>query len=50
MTHDTEQPVRGKQDGGVGLRSVQAVASRYDGKLIVEWDNETFTPYVLMRL
>lgn len=39
-------PVSMKKDGGLGLRSVRAVAARYGGELLVEWDETTFTAYV----
>ena len=45
---DDGQPVSGKKDGGFGLRSVHAVTERYGGKLIAEWDEDTFTAYVMM--
>jgi len=45
---DDGQPVSGKKDGGFGLRSVQAVVERYGGKLITEWDGNTFTAYVII--
>lgn len=47
LSHDG-QPVSGKQDGGFGLRSVQAVTERYGGKLLTEWCAETFKAYALM--
>lgn len=43
-------PVSGKQDGGLGLKSVQTVAMRYDGEFITKWDEELFTAYVLLSL
>jgi sensor histidine kinase regulating citrate/malate metabolism len=42
-------PVSKKENGGLGLRSVQVVAARYNGKLMTEWDNEFFTAYVLLK-
>lgn len=50
ICQDGEQPVSAKKDGGLGLRSVQAVASRYGGELLTEWNRETFTAYVLIGL
>ena len=43
-------PASTKPGGGFGLRSVQAIASRYDGELIAEWDESTFTVYVMVKL
>lgn len=43
-------PISAKKDGGFGLRSAQAVAARYGGELMVEWDRDVFTAYVLMRV
>lgn len=43
-------PLSSKKDGGLGLKSVQAIAARYDGELITQWDEEIFTAYVLLRL
>jgi len=50
VLQDNSRPVTMKKDGGLGLRSVQAVAARYGGELMTEWDIETFTAYVLLSL
>lgn len=47
---DGAQLVSSKKDGGLGLRSIQAIAARYGGEMITEWDKLSFTAYVLMRL
>jgi hypothetical protein len=44
------QPVSGKKEGGFGLRSVRAVTERYGGKLITEWDPDTFMAYAIMNV
>lgn len=43
-------PISGKQDGGLGLKSVQTIAMRYGGEFITKWDEELFTAYVLLSL
>lgn len=50
LAHDAGQAISSKPDGGFGLKSVQAVAMRYDGELITEWDDTTYTAYAYMRL
>lgn len=47
---DDRRPVSPKKDGGFGLRSIEAVASRYEGYILTEWDEETFTTSVLLRV
>jgi sensor histidine kinase YesM len=42
-------PISTKKSGGLGLRSVKAVAERYDGKLMAEWDEDAFTVYILLK-
>lgn len=49
ITAENGQPVSAKKNGGFGLRSVRAVATRYDGTMLTEWDNNTFTAYVMLR-
>ncbi|MDR0442057.1 MAG: ATP-binding protein, partial [Treponema sp.] len=44
------KPVSAKKDSGFGLRSVRAVAARYDGEVITEWDKETFKTYVMLSM
>lgn len=39
-----------KKDGGLGLKSVEAVAVRYGGELITDWTDDTFTAYVTVML
>ena len=39
-----------KRDGGLGLKSVETVATRYDGELTTTWDADTFTAGVTVRL
>jgi sensor histidine kinase YesM len=39
-----------KEDGGFGLRSIKAVAERYNGNVLTEWDNGVFTAYVMVRM
>lgn len=48
IMRDGDRIVSTKKEGGLGLRSVQAVASRHDGELMTEWDDVTFSAYVLM--
>lgn len=43
-------PVSTKKDGGLGLRSVKAVAGKYNGELILDRDGEVFTAYVSLGL
>jgi sensor histidine kinase regulating citrate/malate metabolism len=49
VTQDSDRLVSKKKDGGLGLRSVQAVASRHNGELMTEWDDKIFSAYVLMQ-
>ena len=42
--------ISAKKDGGFGLRSVEAVAARYDGELATEWDGGLFSAYVTVKL
>ena len=44
----THPPSR-KTGGGLGHRSIRAVAARYGGELMTERDEHTFTAYVLLR-
>ena len=39
-----------KEEGGIGLKSVRAVAARHGGELMTEWDDVHCSTYVLMRL
>lgn len=39
-----------KKDGGLGLKSVKAVALRYYGDLIIEWNDDVFTASVIMKM
>jgi sensor histidine kinase regulating citrate/malate metabolism len=50
ITQDEGLPVSTKQYGGLGLHSVQAIATRYGGELMTEWDAGKFTAYVLISL
>jgi signal transduction histidine kinase len=50
ITEKDDFPVSSKKNGGLGLRSVQAVAVRYGGDLMTEWEGRTFTAYVLLKL
>lgn len=50
ITEENGQPVSAKKDGGFGLRSIQTVSARYDGHMLTEWGDETFTAYVLLSL
>lgn len=50
IAHCDGFPASAKKDGGFGLRSVQAVAARNGGELMTEWDDATFSAYVLMRI
>ncbi len=43
-------PVSMKKNGGLGLRSVRAVAEKYNGELIPDRDGEMFTAYVSLGL
>lgn len=47
---DNGLPASTKKDGGLGLRSVQAVVAHHGGELMTEWDKTKFAAYVLMRL
>ncbi|MCL1910951.1 MAG: GHKL domain-containing protein [Leptospirales bacterium] len=50
VNEENGQPVSKKKDGGLGLRSVRTVAARYDGHTLFEWDNDTFTVYVMLGI
>ena len=50
ITQTNGQPISTKKSGGLGLRSVRAVAARYDGHMLTEWDTDTFTAYVMLRM
>lgn len=50
IKQDNGLPASAKKEGGLGLRSVQAVAARYGGELMTEWDDKTFSVYVLMKV
>lgn len=41
-------PVSRKSDSGFGILSVKELAKKYDGDLLMEWNNEFFTSYVTM--
>lgn len=43
-------PESTKGTGGIGLKSVQAVAARYAGELLTKCNQETFTAYVIIKL
>jgi len=45
-----EIPTSEKKDGGFGLWSVRAICERYDGHMLVEWDNNIFTVYVMLLI
>ena len=49
IVDENGQPVSAKKNGGFGLRSVRAVAARYNGHILTEWDKDTFTAYVMIR-
>ena len=50
VTENSGRPISTGKDDGLGLRSVQAVAARYDGELITECDKDTFTVYVMVKI
>lgn len=50
MNEENGQPASAKKDGGYGLRSIGAVIARYDGHMLTEWDDDTFTAYVLLKI
>ena len=50
ITDDSGKLVSAKENGGLGLKSLEAVAARYDGELTAEWDKDTFTTAVTVRL
>lgn len=50
VTEEGGQPVSTKNEGGFGLRSVRAVSERYNGNVLIEWDKEIFTVYVMLSL
>jgi len=39
-----------KQSGGLGLKSVKSVVSKFGGEFIFEYDEKTFTVFVLIKL
>jgi uncharacterized membrane protein len=39
-----------KTDGGFGLRSTREVIAHHGGNVITEWDNNTFTVYVAIKI
>ena len=43
-------PASDKSSGGMGLRSVEAVAVRYGGDLLIEWNEDAFTAYVTVKV
>ncbi len=43
-------PASTKKDGGLGLRSVRAVAEKHRGELMIDRDGELFTAYVTAQL
>lgn len=49
VTEADGRPVSSKKDGGFGLRSVKAVAARYNGHILTKWDDVTFSVYVLLN-
>ena len=49
-TAENALPISTKKNGGLGLRSVRAVAEKYDGELIPDRDGEMFTAYVSLGL
>lgn len=49
IAEDNGLPISVKKYGGFGLRSIAAVASRYDGNIFTEWNADTFTAYVMLR-
>ena len=49
-SHTDRIPLSTKKNGGFGLRSVRAVAARYDGHIHTEWNSDTFTAYVLLKM
>ncbi|MCL2125976.1 MAG: ATP-binding protein [Oscillospiraceae bacterium] len=42
--------VSAKKEGGYGLKSIEAVVARYGGELTIEWNDETFTAGVTIKL
>jgi hypothetical protein len=48
--HAGGTPVSRKANGGVGLRSVSTVATRYGGGLHTEWDRDIFNAFVTVRV
>ncbi|HBU13015.1 MAG TPA: hypothetical protein DEB31_09940 [Clostridiales bacterium] len=43
-------PASTKEDGGLGLISVQAVAAKYGGDATANWNEDTFTAYAVVKL
>ncbi len=50
MSQNGGELVSAKTSGGLGLRSVRAVAAKYGGELINEWNDTEFAAYVTVRL
>ena len=50
VTAENGHPLSTKKNGGYGLRNIRAVADRYDGNMLTEWDTTTFTAYVMLRM
>lgn len=50
IDHEQQQILSTKTNGGLGVKSIQAVVSRQGGDTYIDWDETTFTAYVLINL
>lgn len=39
-----------KSDGGMGIKSIQAITTKYGGEYMPDWNKNVFTAYVLLNL
>ena len=49
ITEDRGKIVSVKENGGLGFKSIEAVAARYDGELTTDWDENSFTASVTIK-
>ncbi len=49
LKQEDDRIVSLKEDGGLGLRSIRTILTRYHGEMITEWTDSTFTAYLVFE-
>jgi signal transduction histidine kinase len=50
LKHDGKILYTTKEDGGLGIKSIESVARRYNGEYVPVWDEKKFSAFVVLHL